>query len=167
MDSIMEIIKTDTFLLAIVAVICVLLISVIVLIAKFSSLNKKYKNFIVKIGNGSNFEEDLETYMNRVNEVEEENKINSESIEILKNNLTRCIQKIGMVRYNAFKDVGSDLSFTLALLDENDNGVVLNGIYSRETSNIYAKPIKSGKATYTLSDEETEAIQKAIASERI
>ena len=69
-----------------------------------------------------------------------------------------------MVRYNAFRDTGSDLSFTLALLDENNNGVVLNGIYSREMSNIYAKPIENGKSTYTLSDEEQKAIERAINS---
>ena len=67
-----------------------------------------------------------------------------------------------MVRYNAFSDTGSDLSFTLALLDEQNNGVVLNGIYSREMSNIYAKPITNGNSTYTLSEEERQAIDKAI-----
>ena len=48
------------------------------------------------------------------------------------------------------------------LLDNNNNGVVLNGIYSRDNSNIYAKPIKDGKSEYILSDEEKEAIEKAI-----
>ena len=54
------------------------------------------------------------------------------------------------------------MSFTLALLDENDDGVVLNGIYSREMSNIYAKPVEKGKSNYTLSEEEQEAIKKAV-----
>ena len=76
----------------------------------------------------------------------------------------KSIQKVGIIRYNAYKDTGSDLSFTLALLDENNNGVVLNGIYSREMSNIYAKPIENGKSTYTLSDEEQKAIERAINS---
>ena len=67
-----------------------------------------------------------------------------------------------MVRYNAFKDVGSDLSFALALLDEQNNGIVLNGIYSRDMSNIYAKPIENGKSTYVVSEEEAQAIQKAM-----
>ena len=79
--------------------------------------------------------------------------------------LTKCIQKIGIVRYSAFKDTGSDLSFTLALLDEHNDGVVLNGIYSREMSNIYAKPVKAGKSTYTMSEEEKQAVQKAMNSE--
>ena len=78
-----------------------------------------------------------------------------------------CIQKIGIVRYNAFKDTGSDLSFALALLDSKDNGVVLNGIYSREMSNIYAKPVEKGVSKYVLSDEEKQAIEKAVNSKII
>ena len=58
------------------------------------------------------------------------------------------------------------MSFSLALLDEYNTGVVLNGIYSREMSNIYAKPIKEGKSSYTLSEEEKEAIRKAIEGEK-
>ena len=86
-------------------------------------------------------------------------------VKNLDEDLTKCIQKVGIVRYNAFKDTGSDLSFALALLDEKNNGVVLNGIYSREMSNIYAKPVENGKSNYTVSEEETQAIQKAISSE--
>ena len=65
-------------------------------------------------------------------------------------------------RYNAFKDTGSDLSFTLALLDEKNDGIVLNGIYARDSSNIYAKPIEKGESKYILSNEEKEAINRAI-----
>ena len=54
------------------------------------------------------------------------------------------------------------MSFALALLDEKNNGVVLNGIYSREMSNIYAKPVENGKSKYTISEEENLAIEKAI-----
>ena len=63
----------------------------------------------------------------------------------LNSNMANCIQKVGIVRYSAFKDTGSDLSFTVALLDEENSGVVFNGIYSREMSNIYAKPVKKRK----------------------
>ena len=69
-----------------------------------------------------------------------------------------------MVRFNAFKDVGSDLSFAIALLDRNDNGVVLNGLYGSDSSNIYAKPIKGGVSTYQLSDEEKYALEIAEQS---
>ena len=53
------------------------------------------------------------------------------------------------------------------MLDENNDGVVLNGIYSREMSNIYAKPVVNGKSSYTVSEEEQQAIDKAIASEKV
>ena len=80
----------------------------------------------------------------------------------LDENLSKCIQKVGIVRYSAFKDTGSDLSFAAALLDEDNNGIVFNGIYSREMSNIYAKPVENGKSKYTISEEEMEAIEKAV-----
>ena len=88
-------------------------------------------------------------------------------IKNLEEDLAKCIQKIGIVRYNAFKDTGSDLSFALALLDDKNNGVVLNGIYSREMSNIYAKPVKDGVSSYTISEEEKQAIEKAVNSDKI
>jgi len=76
------------------------------------------------------------------------------------------VQKVGMVRFNAFPDTGSDLSFAVALLDGEDNGVVLSSLYGRSESRIYAKPIQGGTSTYKLSDEEKEAIQKAKSGYR-
>ena len=73
-----------------------------------------------------------------------------------------CIQKVGIYRYNAYKDTGSDLSFTVCLLDEKNNGVVFNGIYSRDMSNIYAKPIENGMSKYKVTPEEQEAINRAM-----
>ena len=71
-------------------------------------------------------------------------------------------KKCGIYRYNAYKDSGSELSFALALLDERNDGIVLNGIYSREMSNIYAKPIKNGVSEYKITEEENEAIKRAM-----
>ena len=165
MDMIIDIIKGDFFLLGWVIITIILVLLVITMMAKLSSLNKKYKKFLEKLGNGNNIEEDLETYMYRVEKVEKQNAEIANYVKTLDEDLTRCIQKIGIVRYNAFKDTGSDLSFTLALLDEHNDGVVLNGIYSREMSNIYAKPVKNGESSYTMSEEEKLAVQKAINSE--
>ena len=165
MDMIMDIIKGDFFLLGWVIITIILVLLVMILMAKLSSLNKKYKKFLEKLGNGNNIEEDLETYMYRVEKVEKQNAEIANYVKTLDEDLTRCIQKVGIVRYNAFKDTGSDLSFTLALLDEHNDGVVLNGIYSREMSNIYAKPVKNGESSYTMSEEEKMAVQKAINSE--
>lgn len=164
MDMIIDIIKGDFFLLGWVIITIILVLLIITMMAKLSSLNKKYKKFLEKLGNGNNIEEDLETYMYRVEKVEKQNAEIANYVKTLDEDLTRCIQKVGIVRYNAFKDTGSDLSFTLALLDEHNDGVVLNGIYSREMSNIYAKPVENGKSTYTISEEEGLAIKKAMES---
>lgn len=167
MELFMNFLETDTFLIVISVVLCVLVIAFIVLLAKLFSINKKYKTFINKLGNGNNIEEDLENYMYRVERVEKQNAEIRELINSIDTNMANCIQKIGIVRYNAFKDTGSDLSFALAMLDEKNNGVVLNGIYSREMSNIYAKPVENGKSTYTISEEEQQAIQKAMENQNI
>ena len=167
MDNVIDFLKTDNFLILISVIICILLIGFIILIVKLSSINKKYKTFMNKLGNGKNIEEDLENYMYRVERVEKQNMEMKNLVDSIDKNLESCIQKIGMVRYNAFKDTGSDLSFALAMLDKNNNGIVLNGIYSREMSNIYAKPVENGKSKYTISEEEKEAIQRAIDNQNI
>ena len=163
MEDLMEIIRTDVFLFIMFSIMVLLLIGFAIMLIRFSKLNRRYHDFMQKLGNGSNLQEDLERFMSRVTEVEKQNKVTSSHVKNLDKDVTKCIQKVGIVRYNAFKDTGSDLSFALALLDEENDGVVLNGIYSREMSNIYAKPIQKGKSTYTLSEEEKEAIQKVIS----
>ena len=167
MENIMQILNTNEFTLGMAVAVIILLLLVIIMLARFAALNKRYNNFMRKIGRSDNLEEDLETYMYKVDRVEKQNASISAQIKNIETDLTKCIQKVGIVRYNAFKDTGSDLSFTLALLDENNDGVVLNGIYSREMSNIYAKPVKNGKSTYTVSEEENQAIEKAMNSNEI
>ncbi len=167
MESIIEFVKTDNFLIIMAVLVILLIVGFIVMITKLSALNKKYGNFMKKLGDGKNIEEDLENYMYRVERVEKQNVEIKNLIEITNKNMANCVQKIGIVRYNAFKDTGSDLSFALAMLDENNSGIVLNGIYSREMSNIYAKPVENGKSKYTISEEEMEAIQKAVEGHEV
>lgn len=85
-----------------------------------------------------------------------------ENIQTLKTKLTFAIQKVGFIRYNAFGDMGSDLSFSIALLDNFSNGFVITSIYGRENNVCYAKPIKQGKSKIQLSTEEIIAIDRAI-----
>ena len=167
MESIIDFLKTDNFLIIISIINIVLVLAIIINYIKTSKLQKKYETFIKKVGNGKNIEEDLTRYMTKVEKIEEENKQIIKYCQNLDEEIDACIQKVGIVRYSAFKDTGSDLSFALAMLDENNNGVVLNGIYSREMSNIYAKPVENGKSKYTLSNEEEEAIYKATNPEVI
>ena len=167
MENINEITNSEYFLLGILIAVVVLFFLMIFLCYKYSKLQKNYNRFIKKVGNGENIQEDLENFMYKVDKVEKQNAEILGNCSQLSNELEKCIQKIGIIRYNAFKDTGSDLSFALAMLDDKNNGVVLNGIYSREMSNIYAKPVENGKSSYTLSEEEKMAIDKAINSKGI
>ncbi len=72
------------------------------------------------------------------------------------------IQKIGVVRYNPFSNVGGNQSFTVALLDDNDDGVIITSLYNHNGNTVYAKPVKEGKSEYSLSHEEKEAMGKAV-----
>lgn len=167
MQEIIEFLKTDTFLIIMAIAVIILFIAFIAIVVKLSNVQKKYKTFLNKLGNGKDIYEDLDNYMYRVERVEKQNAEVITGLKILQQDLSKCIQKVGIVRYSAFKDTGSDLSFALALLDEDNNGVVLNGIYSREMSNIYAKPVEKGIATYTVSEEEKQAIDKAVNFDKI
>lgn len=71
------------------------------------------------------------------------------------------LQKVGIIRYNPFSEVGGDQSFSIALLDKNDDGLVISSLYSREENRVYAKPIKNGESEYVLSSAEKKAINKA------
>ena len=129
---------------------------------KYCSLNKKYKKFMKKLSKSINIEEALKEYLEKVNAVRQDEQEIKENIKGLEEELSACMKKVGLVRYNAFKDTGSDLSFALAILDGNNNGVILNGIYSREISNIYAKKITQGNAVNKLSEEEEQALKQAM-----
>lgn len=74
------------------------------------------------------------------------------------------IQKVGVVRFNPFKDVGGDQSFSIALLNEENSGVIITSLYSREGNRVYAKAIERSQSKYQLSDEEKEAISRAVSS---
>ncbi len=124
-------------------------------------IHKRYISFMKKLGNGSDLNEMLKSYLKEVESIKKDNSEIKGYYTKLDSDIASCIQKVGLVRYNAFKDVGSDLSFAIALLDGNNNGVVFNGIYGSEYSNIYAKPIKNKESNYQLSQEEEYAIEIA------
>ena len=167
MQGILEFLRTDNYLLVLSAITIILLIGFLIVLISNIRLKKKKKKFMNKLGNGKNLEEDLENFMYKVDRVEKQNAEITNFCKNLDEDISKCIQKIGIVRYSAFKDTGSDLSFAVALLDEKNNGIVFNGIYSREMSNIYAKPVEKGNSKYTLSNEEVEAIEKAVNSNNL
>lgn len=71
------------------------------------------------------------------------------------------IQKIGLVRFNPFREIGGDHSFSLAILDGKDTGIIITGLHTRERTRIYAKAVKTGKSEIKLSEEERKAYLKA------
>ena len=91
-----------------------------------------------------------------------------ERLEKVTNNLAaleqaheKSVSKVGLVRFNPFGDIGGDQSFSIALLNNEDSGIVITSHYGKEMQRIYAKPVKGGKSEYSLSDEEQHAIEKA------
>ena len=162
MQELINFLRTDNYLLILNILIIVLLIGFIALLVSNMKLKEKYKKFMKKLGNGKDIEEDLSNFMYKVDRVEKQNAEIMNFCKGLDEDLSKCIQKVGIVRYSAFKDTGSDLSFAVALLDENNDGVVFNGIYSREMSNIYAKQVIDGKCSNKLSEEERQALEIAI-----
>jgi hypothetical protein len=79
-------------------------------------------------------------------------------IERLGDQTQHCLQRVGLVRYDAFKELGGHLSFSLAFLDSKQDGVVLSVLNDREGARAYAKPVTGGRSTFTLSEEEQRAI---------
>jgi len=84
----------------------------------------------------------------------------------LRRSLRACVRRVGLVRFNAFPDSGGELSFALALLDDDLNGVVVSSLAGRDDSRVYAKPVEAGKSPYPLSREEQEAINRAAAGKK-
>ena len=166
MEVFFNFLKSDIFMMVLFIIVIVLAVLYITSVINLKKLRTSYSKFMNKLGNGNNLEEMLQNYIKKVETVEARNEEIISYCKIIDDNIKRCSQKIGIVRYNAFKDVGSDLSFALAILDDYNNGVVLNGIYARDSSNIYAKPIENGTSKYILSEEEKEAVNRAINNKK-
>ena len=157
-----ELLRTDTFLIILFLLNIILLICSIISNVRIKNIRKSSKEFMRKLGNGKDLGEDLNRYMDRVSNLERELGDTNMVCKQLKKELNTCIKKVGLVKYDAYKDSTNRLSFALALLNQNNDGVVLNGIYSREMSNIYAKPIENGKSKLNMTQEEQDAVYKAI-----
>lgn len=128
------------------------------------SIKKKY-NLLVSGTENMNIEELLIKTGKDIKGIGINMNIFEEEIRAIETKLSFAIQKVGIVRYNAFAEMGSDLSFSIALLDNFQSGFVLTSIYGRENSSVYAKPVKFGKSDYPLSVEEIQAIDRAKLGE--
>jgi len=111
--------------------------------------------------NGSDLEGVLFEEIKRLKKSEDEIKKILKSLKNLEKMTSLSVQKVGVVRFNPFKEMGGDQSFAIALLDAFNNGLVISSLYAREGTRIYSKPIEAGQSKYALSQEEKEALKKA------
>lgn len=154
----------ETALGALVGVIALLLVLVIVLFVRLSSLRSLYEKMMRGEESGQSMEKMLLSHIEETRRVAEENaKLRAENVRI-DALLQTAITRVGVVRFSAFQDMGSDLSYAVAMLDANNNGVVFSSIFAREDSRSYMKPVENGKSNYTLTKEEEQALKDAIRS---
>lgn len=147
-------------LLGMTALILVALIIFININIKLTKLNRRYRKLMQGM-DGANIERLLMQHIDEVRQAVQKVDQLTATCDNLTHVTRGCIQKVGVVRFNAFEDTGSDLSFALALLDQQDNGVVLSSIYGRNENRVYAKPIAKGQSSYFLTEEEKAALQQA------
>jgi hypothetical protein len=154
----------DPVLIALVstAVALITLIALIVVAVRQSKLLKRYR-LLLNGAEGKDIERMLLTQGADIEQLQANHAALEARVHQLAEDAKLHVQKTGTVRFSAFPDTGSDLSFAIALLDAHDDGVVISSLYGRSESRTYAKPIQGGKSTYQLSEEEKEAIAKAIA----
>ncbi|MDE5803068.1 MAG: DUF4446 family protein [Lachnospiraceae bacterium] len=146
------------------ACILLLLILLIVSFRKTSQLEKRLDKFMLG--------KDAKSLEKDIIALYEDNKFikinmdkNKKDIRTLYKNMESAFQKVGIVKYDAFQQMGGQLSFSLALLDENNNGFVLNSVHSTEGCYTYTKEIKNGECAISLGDEEKKALSMAIGKE--
>jgi hypothetical protein len=146
----------------IIALSLILLISIIwniVLTSQVAILRGRYKKFM-RGTTGKNIEGVILEHLDSLQFNDEKfNTINAR-LGVIQEQLDRCIQKHSIVRYNAFNDTGSDLSYSIALMDNFDNGITITGIYGRNEFIGYSKPLEGGNSSYPLSVEEQMAISR-------
>ena len=145
-------------------VILIMLILLIVTMAKNAIMRKKYKIFMDG-ENGKNLEKAILEKFAAIDFLEENVDQIYKQIKAISDQLTTAYQKIGLVKYDAFKEIGGKLSFVLVLLTEDNNGFILNSMHStKEGCYTYAKEVVNGEAFVILSEEEQQALEEAKAN---
>ena len=163
MSNILNIINEYSGLIVIgLAIITLLLlITIIVLLLSVNKVEKKYRK-MMRGTNSRNLEEVINSNLDNIDVALNNSKESLERCEKIAEDLKSCVNKVAIMRYKAFEDVGSDLSFSIAILDSYNDGVIITGIYSRHDSTTYAKPIDKGISRYDLSEEELHVLNEAI-----
>jgi hypothetical protein len=148
-------------LIGMAVAIILLLILVIVAFVQINKFKKKYNKFMLG-KDGNSLENDIISLYDDNKYIKQNIEKNGNDIKSLFEKSQLALQKVGLVKYDAFKEMGGKLSFALAILDENDNGVLINSVHSSEGCYSYTKRIKNGDSQIALSNEEKEAVERAV-----
>jgi hypothetical protein len=152
----------STAVIVLAAVVVVLAVWVVWLQRSDALLRRRLRRLFGE-GEGVGLDELLDRQFRRLDTVAERvealNRLHHE-LEAL---LQQSIQKVGVIRFNPFSDTGGDQSFAVALLDAAGNGVVVSSLHGRADTRIFAKPVQAGRSKHALSDEEQQAIRKALS----
>lgn len=143
------------------ALIFILMIVTMIQAIRFSKLSKRYKKFMSGKA-AKSLEQDIEGIFEDNKFIKAATEKNRKDIMALYRKFEGAFQKVGIVKYDAFNQMGGQLSFSLALLDENDNGFILNSVHSTEGCYSYTKEIKGGLCEISLGDEEKKALDIAM-----
>lgn len=111
---------------------------------------------------GADLEQVLREYMERMDRTDQSIKEFNYRASVMEQRFPFSVSHLGVVRFNPFADKGGDQSFAVAFLDDHQDGVVFTGLHSRADVRVYAKPIVGGTSTYPLTNEESEAINRAL-----
>ena len=152
---------SDYLLLGVLGFAILLLIFILINMIQMHKLKKKYKMFM----DGKNAKTLEESIMNRMDQIDyliSSNKKNEVDIESIHKNLKGTFQKVGLVKYDAFQEMGGKLSFSLALLNQINDGFIINAMHSREGCYTYIKEIIDGNSIIALAEEEKEALEMAM-----
>ena len=128
---------------------------------KISKLIRRYEKFM-RGKNAENLSEAIEENFHQMERLEISHQKTELRMEKALNSITTTFHKMGIVKYDAFKEMGGNLSFALCLLDDNNTGFILNTMHGRDSSYTYIKEIIKGEAYATLGEEEKEALDKAV-----
>lgn len=147
--------------LGMLILLLVFMIMTIVLLVKTNKLNKKYKRFM-RGENAKSLENDIIEMFERQVEIEETLSKNSEDIKLLYKKFRKAFQKVSLTKYDAFNQMGGQLSYCLVMLDENDDGFIINSVHGADGCYSYTKEIRKGKSSIALSEEEQQTLSDAM-----
>ncbi len=157
--------NTDFYiLLGILIIILVLLILVVVLFIQTRQLKKRLDRFM-KGKEGKSLEQDIIDLFEDNKLLKASTEKNKKNIRVITKKVESSFQKMGLVKYDAFHQMGGQLSFCLCMLDDNNNGFIINSVHSTEGCYSYTKEIKVGESAIDLGTEEAEALSIALGEQ--